>query len=242
MSMVKIDASLRSKLQHARVSTLHGGVFDLPVDTVFEPPCSLKWMRVEHSLRLGAFSYAVSGYYFGAAIGRYVSIGEQVQIGRGSHPVRWASTSPVFYQRYEAVLNFPVPEAEGYKTDAPYIAARITNIGNDVYIGHGAFLVQGVSVGDGAVIGAGAVVTKDVPPFAIVAGNPARIKGMRFDDATIERMQRVRWWDYAFWDLPKAPVADPHAFLDFVEKRIDAGIKPYAPAPVTLRSLVDEKL
>ena len=92
--MVRIDSELKSKLLEARVSTLHTGVFDLPADTVFEPPCSIKWMRAEHSLRLGAFSYAVSGYYFAAAIGRYESIGEQVQVGRGSHPVRWASTSP----------------------------------------------------------------------------------------------------------------------------------------------------
>jgi hypothetical protein len=53
--MVRIDSDLRSKLQEARISTLHAGVFDLPADTVFEPPCSLKWMRAEHSLRLGAF-------------------------------------------------------------------------------------------------------------------------------------------------------------------------------------------
>jgi acetyltransferase-like isoleucine patch superfamily enzyme len=240
--MVRVDNDLKSRLREARVSTLHAGVFDLPADTIFEPPCSIKWMRAEHSLRLGAFSYAVSGYYFAASIARYVSIGEQVQVGRGSHPVRWASTSPVFYQNYEAVLNFPVPEAAGYKTDAPYIGAKMTTIGNDVYIGHGAFLVQGVSIGDGAVIGAGAVVTKDVPPFAIVAGNPARVKGMRFDDATIERMQRVRWWDYAFWDLPAAPVADPKAFLDFVESRIAAGIKPYAPDTIVLRSFATKTL
>ncbi|WP_283807231.1 CatB-related O-acetyltransferase [Bradyrhizobium sp. Tv2a-2] len=199
-------------------------------------------MRAEHSLRLGAFSYAVSGYYFGAAIGRYVSIGEQVQVGRGSHPVRWASTSPVFYQRYEAVLNFSLPEAASYKTNAPYIAPRMTTIGNDVYIGHGAFLVQGVTIGDGAVIGAGAVITKDVPAFSIVAGNPARVKSMRFDDTTIERMLRVKWWNYAFWDLPQAPVADPNAFLDFVESRMNAGIKPYAPSKIALRSLTDQSL
>jgi acetyltransferase-like isoleucine patch superfamily enzyme len=240
--MVRIDSDLRSKLQEARISTLHAGVFDLPADTVFEPPCSLKWMRAEHSLRLGAFSYAVSGYYFAASIGRYVSIGEQVQVGRGSHPVRWASTSPVFYQNYQAVLNFPVPEAVNYKTKAPYIAAKTTTIGNDVYIGHGAFLVQGVTIGDGAVIGAGAVVTKDVPPFAIVAGNPARVKGVRFDDATMERMQRIRWWDYAFWDLSEAPVADPRQFLDFVDCRIAAGIRPNVPEKVPLRSIIDGKL
>jgi hypothetical protein len=81
-----------------------------------------------------------------------------------------------------------------------------------------------------------------VPAFSIVAGNPAQVKGMRFDDATIERAQRVKWWNYAFWDLPGAPVADPKAFLDFVESRIEAGIKPYAPAKIVLRSVVDGRL
>jgi acetyltransferase-like isoleucine patch superfamily enzyme len=68
-------------------------------------------------------------------------------------------------------------------------------IGNDVWIGTGAIILRGLSVGDGAVIGAGAVVTKDVPPYAIVAGNPARVIKYRFEEAVIKRIQASKWWE-----------------------------------------------
>jgi acetyltransferase-like isoleucine patch superfamily enzyme len=236
--MVRVDDRLKEGLRKAGVSTLHAGALDLPDDSTFETPCSLKWMRADHSLYVGAFSYAVSGYYFATRIGRYVSIGEDVQVGRGSHPVRWASTSPLFYQRYQEALDLKLEQATHHYTNSPYIAPKDTNIGNDVYIGHGAFLIQGVSVGDGAVIGACSVVTKDVPPFAIVAGNPAKVKSMRFDDGIIEKMIKLRWWDYAFWDLSGAPVAEPEAFLEFVAARISTGIKPYRPKVTTIKTLL----
>lgn len=70
------------------------------------------------------------------------------------------------------------------------------NIGNDVWIGRGATVLPGVSIGHGAVVGADAVVTRDVPPYAIVAGNPARVIRFRFSEATIPRMLEIRWWDW----------------------------------------------
>ena len=71
-----------------------------------------------------------------------------------------------------------------------------TIIGNDVWIGNGAIVINGVKIGNGAVIGAGAVVTKDIPPYSIVAGVPAKIIKMRFDDRTIQRLQKIKWWDW----------------------------------------------
>jgi hypothetical protein len=161
-----------------------------------------------------------------------------VQIGRGSHPVSWASTSPVFYQAHQDVVNFTIPEAAGFTPTAPYIAPRVTEIGNDVYIGHGAFVMQGVKIGDGAIVGACSVVTKDVPPYAMVAGSPATIRKMRFRDDIIERMNRVRWWDYAFWDLRGAPIHEPEHFLDVVETKIQGGMLPFKPKLVRLSDLL----
>ena len=207
-----ITAQRKQCLLQSGISTHLPDGFLLPDDTVFEPPCSLKWMRAEWSLRLSAFSYAVSGYYFGAQIGRYTSIGEDVQLGRGSHPITWASTSPAFYEPHQYVFDHSIPEAAEFKINAPYLPPRHTVIGNDVYIGHGAFLRSGVRVGDGAVVAACSVVTKDVPPYAVVAGVPATIKKMRHTEAVIERMQRTCWWDYAFWDLSGAPVSRPDEF------------------------------
>ncbi len=234
---MQVTNSIKSALARLGVTTLNAAPFELPNQTILEAPCSIKWMQAEHSLEMGAFSYAVSGYYFGVKIGRYTSIGEAVQIGRGSHPISWGSTSPLFYQPHRFVLDQERPEAVAYHFNAPEQTAKITTIGNDCYIGHGAFIGQGVTIGDGAVVGAYAVVTKDVPPYSVVVGNPATIIKLRFPAKTIARMQAVAWWQYAFWNLSRAPVADPEAFLDHVETAIARGIKPYQPAPINLAEL-----
>lgn len=233
--MSHITVELLEKLRNLGVSCLRGAPFEMPDDCSFEPPCSLKWMELAYSLHMGAFSYAVSGYYFGTSIGRYTSIGESVQIGRGSHPTKWASSSPVFYQHYQAAIDLKHPDAERYNPAAPYQHPKTTVIGNDVYIGHGAFISQGVRIGDGAVIGAQSVVTRDVPPFAVVAGSPAYIRSFRFSEELIERFQRVAWWRFAFWDLDNAPIADPVAFLDRVEQLIQQGMQEYKPDLVRLQ-------
>lgn len=71
-----------------------------------------------------------------------------------------------------------------------------TKIGNDVWIGNGAIVINGITVGDGAIIGAGAVVTKDIPPYSVVVGVPARVIKMRFDAHTIERLLKISWWNW----------------------------------------------
>jgi acetyltransferase-like isoleucine patch superfamily enzyme len=235
--VIVITSSLKERLQSQGVHCLWEHEFSLPENSVFEPPCSLKWMSIASSISMGAFSYAVSGYYFGTSIGRYVSIGEAVQIGRGSHPVSWASTSPVIYGRHEDAIGFVVPEAAGYTPDSPTVLPRQTTIGHDVYIGHGAFIMQGITIGTGAVIGAYSVVTKDVPPYAIVAGNPASLKRMRFSDKIIYRMLASEWWRYAFWDFKSLPVADPEKFLDVVDSVLQSGIAPYSPNLVRLSEI-----
>ena len=94
---------------------------------------------------------------------------------------------------------------------------RVT-IGNDVWIGHGAVILPGVSIGTGAVIGANAVVTKDVPPYMIVAGVPAKILRPRFDEKTVERLLQSAWWDWSveliYKALPDIQTMEINAFLD----------------------------
>ena len=94
--------------------------------------------------------------------------------------------------------------------------------------------MQGIKIGNGAVIGACSVVTKDVAPYAVVAGSPAVTKKMRFPKSVIERMEAVAWWRFAFWELSGASPADPESFLDFVEARVAEGVSPYGPRPVRL--------
>jgi acetyltransferase-like isoleucine patch superfamily enzyme len=240
--MIPLTQALIEKLKASGVTTHHGPGPSLPDHCFFEPPCSFKWMQISYSLSLGAFSYAVSGYYNACTIGRYVSIGEEVQVGRQGHPTSWASTSPIFYQPYQGALNLDLAPAAGVTPDTFLLGKggeqrKYTRIGNDVYIGHGAFIMAGVNIGDGAVIGANAVVTRDVPPYAIAAGVPATVRRMRFSEDVVGRMLRFQWWRFAFWDLKGASLTEPNAFLDTVERRIDEGLQEYQPGVVSLEEL-----
>lgn len=243
MNIALTDA-LIATLGKRGISTLLRPGATLPRDCAFEPPCSLKWMNVQHSLQLGAFSYAVSGFYFGCRIGRYCSFGEQVQIGRHPHAMHWVTTSPFFHTPYRNVLDQDLPPGieltpfKDFKRSTRPVQAKLTTLGNDVWIGHGAFVLPGVTIGDGAVVAAMAVVTKDVPPYAIVAGSPARVIRLRFPEAQVQRLLESRWWEFAPWQLKGATIDAVDAFADHVQALRSTGAPAHAPALVTLQSLV----
>lgn len=125
-------------------------------------------------------------------IGKFCAIAAEAKfIMTGDHKLDAISTYPfpIFQKGWEQVYDIK---------DLPVKGDII--IGNDVWMGYDSLIRNGVTVGDGAIIAARAVVVKDVPPYAIVAGNPAKVVKMRFDDKTIERLLRLAWWD---WDINK---------------------------------------
>ncbi len=129
-------------------------------------------------------------------IGRYTCIGPYVKIISGKHPVRFASIHPFFYTK-ENQIGLSFVEKTKFK-EHDYIDTEHhyhVLIGNDVWIGSGAQIMAGIKVGDGAIIAAGALVTKDVSPYTIVAGVPAKEIKKRFDEETIARFIKIRWWD-----------------------------------------------
>lgn len=139
---------------------------------------------------IGRYSYIGKRSSVSAEIGRYCSIAGAVNIISGTHPVKnWVSTHPAFYS----------PACECGKS---YVNSLLfeentprTVIGNDVWIGAGAVILGGIKIGDGAIIAAGAVVTKDVEPYAIAGGVPAKLIRYRFEEAEIEKLLEIRWWD-----------------------------------------------
>lgn len=220
------------------------GLTNISDQAVFEPPCGIKWIQIENNFRIGAFSYAVSGFFSEVTIGRYTSIGEQVQIGRSNHAMTWVSTSPFFYlhdrvfdvgQEFEAASAYQQYRAP-FRPHAAATAFRPITIGNDVWIGHGALIMPGLTIGDGAVIGAMSVVTKDVPPFGIVAGNPAILHRLRLAPDLVAAFLRLRWWRFAPWQLESIDFTDPRLAAEQLEA-LAATVVPYEPTPVTVADL-----
>jgi len=119
-------------------------------------------------------------------IAAFCSIGNKVTIGGVNHPLSFVSTSPVFLSHKDSV------KTKLARHD--YLPEIRTRIGNDVWIGAGAYVKAGVTIGDGAAIGMAAVVTRDVPAYAIVAGNPARLIRMRFAEHIVSALMELKWW------------------------------------------------
>lgn len=139
---------------------------------------------------INRFSYCGYGcYIINTKIGSFCSISDNVSIGGGQHPLEWVSTSPAFYHGRDSISK----RMASLDYDMRDLC---TTIENDVWIGRGAYIKSGVVIGNGAVIGMGSVVTKSVEPYSIVAGNPAKVIGQRFDNKTIEKLINIQWWTW----------------------------------------------
>lgn len=145
--------------------------------------------------RIGAYTYGAPKIYqwddnTGLTIGKHCSIAKDVSIVLGGeHRIDWITTYPFnrFFHEADGIEGHPHSRGD-------------VNIGNDVWIGMGATILSGVTIGDGAVIAAHSLVTKDVPPYAIAGGNPARVIRSRFPVDVVRKLQAIAWWD---WPIEK---------------------------------------
>jgi acetyltransferase-like isoleucine patch superfamily enzyme len=146
-------------------------------------------------------------------IGDYCSISGDVEIlPGGDHNTHWVSTFP-----FRIVFGLPGALEDGMPSSRGPV-----RIGNDVWIGRAAMILPGVTIGDGAVVGARAVVTRDVRPYAVVVGNPAVEVKRRFDDATVDRLLEIKWWEWpeslVRSAVPLLSSSDLSSFLEFAAR------------------------
>lgn len=190
-------------------------------------------LKIRCGFYFGAYSYFRTGLVRRLkSIGRYSSIGPNVTIGETDHPTDWLTTSPFPHSKPWQTKYFQFPPGTAYSeplTDD--MKSRLPSqtpvvIGNDVWIGANVVIRCGVTIGDGAICAAGSVVTKDVPPYAIVGGVPAKLIRLRFDEGIVRRLLQIQWWKYDALDLAGLPFEDVEASMDSLQGRIDDGLLP----------------
>ena len=162
-------------------------------------PSSLRNCKIGKKSKVGYYSnlinVTIANYtYLGdhnsfcnVQIGSFCSIASYCSIGGGNHDYSRVSTSPIF-EEGKNVFRLNLGKMSKPKQEKVFI-------GNDVWIGENVFIKPGINIGDGAVIGAHSVVTKNVPPYAIVAGCPAKVIKYRFDEQTIKKLEEIKWWE-----------------------------------------------
>ncbi|MEW6167474.1 MAG: CatB-related O-acetyltransferase [Pseudomonadota bacterium] len=203
---------------------------------VYERPAYIHGHRLK-DCTAGAFTFfnaAGMTSAFRVHFGRYAQIGESSIIGPPEHPIDWFSSHMFAFTRPQQVPGmYQLPDFARLAPDADAGPSWVetqpneTIIGHEAYIGAGSFIKRGVTVGAGAVVGARSVVTRDVPPYAIVVGSPARVVRMRFDDKLVERFLALQWWRYDLAPYKRAvDFSQVEATLAFFEERVANGTLP----------------
>lgn len=225
------------------------GVAGRRVPLTLESP--MQFRRGEFDVEsIGAYSYLGGGSAIlrhVGRIGRYCSIAGNVVTGSIEHPTDFLSTHPMFYGRWQDVWPSTSSFYDEYehlressRAYSESVGSRGTRIeiGNDVWIGEGVFISRGVRIGCGSIVAARSVVTKDVPPYAIVGGIPARVIRYRFSEEIISKLIEIKWWDLDISVLAKLRHSSIYESINQLEKDNSLG-QHETMKPTTIRIEVD---
>lgn len=203
-------------------------------ETFLEPPVQLQQGFYDIDF-VGAYTYLggnASIMRHIMMIGRFCSIATRIVSGEAQHSWQHLSPHPIFegFSKWpaqtqpfvEANVDMIVRAKQAHDARQDERFGKIT-IGSDVWIGEGVNIMRGVTIGDGAVIAARSVVTKDVPPYAIVAGVPARVLKYRFEPEVIEELLRLSWWRYGLTALGGVDFTDIHQAIAMIDHNIASG-------------------
>lgn len=215
--------------RHGLIGSLH-----------FERPAYVHSHRVK-DCSIGAFAYLNAAGVTSAyrvTIGRYAQIGESSILGPPEHPQDGFTNHPFAFTRPQYMPNmYALPDFARLAPQADagpsYVDSAInrTVIGHEAYVGVGSFVRRGVTIGDGALVGARSVVTRDIPPYAVAVGSPAKVVRLRFAENLVERFLKLQWWRYDLAPFKtQVDYSRVEATLDFFEQRLaDGELHPLRP-------------
>ncbi|MBW5808785.1 MULTISPECIES: CatB-related O-acetyltransferase [Burkholderia] len=235
MQIIHLNNEIRDKFARCNVK-LEEGLSILK----WEGPIEIEEFasfKTDHLYSNGSFSYAYSYLPLDTKVGRYCSIAYGISSLGNSHPLHYVSGHPFLIdggewhemaRRNGSDWDVILPHERHYGP---------IEIGSDCWIGSGVRIKGGVKIGNGSVIAAGSIVTKDVPPFTMVAGVPAKVVKTRFSEKVTEMMLETEWWNYAYWDMKGLAFDKPEKFVnEFME--IKPTLKPFKPRVFSVRDIL----
>lgn len=244
MTKTKIEYSieLEKKFQEFNVFFHASGSYDrikkqtLTLDENIEIEPFVNFNKGNNLVSIGSFSYfngPVPGNDLKMEVGRYCSIAGGLEILGPNHPIDRFTSSLVTYDKRNIICKKSSEYLKSSIIQKPNNKAKnnlSVKIGHDVWLGANVTLARGINIGHGSIIANGSVVTKDVPPYSIVGGNPAKIIRKRFDSNIIDELLKTQWWQYKYTDFNINSDINIHDFINYIQSN---EFEPYKPKKLT---------